>query len=258
MTSYDRTGRTYSVTRQRDPRIGRLIERALRDMSTVANVGAGTGSYEPSNTVIAVEPSRVMVGQRRSGAAPAVRAVAEHLPIGTDAVDASIALLTVHHWTDIDAGIAEMIRIARRRVVIFTWDDNVFRRFWLLRDYLPSAADTDARLAVPIARMVSLLGEVSIHPVPVPHDCVDGFGGAYWRRPHAYLDETVRAGMSMCALTPKALLDRGLEQLKTDLGNGVWTRRYADLLKLPELDLGYRLIVADLNLMPESPRSPRR
>jgi SAM-dependent methyltransferase len=214
-------------------------------MSTVANIGAGTGSYEPSNTAIAVEPSRVMVNQRRSGASPTVRAVAERLPIGTAAVDASIALLTVHHWTDLDAGIAEMIRVARRRVVIFTWDENVFHRFWLLREYLPSAADTDARLAVPIARLVSLLGDVSIHPVPVPHDCVDGFGGAYWRRPHAYLDETVRSGMSMCALTPKTLLDQGLEQLRADLDNGTWARRHADLLELPELDLGYRLLVAD-------------
>jgi SAM-dependent methyltransferase len=258
LTSYDRTGRTYSVTRQPDPRIGTLIERALQGMSTVANIGAGTGSYEPSNTVIAVEPSHVMVGQRRSGAAPAVRAAAERLPIGTDAVDASIALLTVHHWTDIAAGIAEMIRVARRRVVIFTWDNNVFRRFWLLRDYLPSAADTDARLAVPIDRLAALLGDASIHPVPVPHDCADGFGGAYWRRPHAYLDETVRAGMSLCALTPKTLLESGLQQLETDLGNGAWARRHADLLELPELDLGYRLLVADLKLRPESRRSPRR
>jgi SAM-dependent methyltransferase len=223
-------------------------------MSTVANIGAGTGSYEPSNTVIAVEPSQVMVAQRPAGAAPAVQAVAEHLPIATDAVDASIALLTVHHWSDIDAGIAEMIRIARRRVVIFTWDATAFRRFWLLRDYLPTAADTDQRLAVPIAQLVSLLGAVSIQTVPVPHDCADGFGGAYWRRPHAYLDDTVRAGMSMLALTPKPLLDKGLQQLKNDLASGAWTRRQADILQLPELDLGYRLLVADLDVRPESAR----
>ena len=225
-------------------------------MATVANIGAGTGSYEPSNTVVAVEPSHVMITQRRAEAAPAVRAVAEHLPIGTDAVDAAIALLTVHHWSDVDAGIAEMIRVARRRVVILTWDDTVFRQFWLLREYLPAAAETDARLAVPITKLVSLLGTVSIQTVPVPHDCVDGFGGAYWRRPGAYLEETVRAGMSMFAMTPEALLTKGLERLSADLANGAWERRHADLLETPELDLGYRLLVSDLR--PESPRSPRR
>ena len=216
-------------------------------MATVANIGAGTGSYEPSNTVIAVEPSHVMITQRRAEAAPAVRAVAEHLPIGTDAVDAAIALLTVHHWSDVDAGVAEMIRVARRRVVIFTWDDTVFRQFWLLREYLPAAAETDARLAVPITKLVSLLGTVSIQTVPVPHDCVDGFGGAYWRRPQAYLDETVRAGISMLALTPKPLLAKGLECLKVELTNGAWARRHADLLDVPQLDLGYRLLVSDFD-----------
>ena len=247
MIRYDRAGRTYSITRQPDPRIGAVIEHALRDMATVANIGAGTGSYEPSNTVIAVEPSHVMITQRRAEAAPAVRAVAEHLPIGTDAVDAAIALLTVHHWSDVDAGIAEMIRVARRRVVILTWDDTVFRQFWLLREYLPAAAETDARLAVPITKLVSLLGTVSIQTVPVPHDCVDGFGGAYWRRPQAYLDETVRAGISMLALTPKPMLAKGLEHLRVELTNGAWARRHADLLDVPQLDLGYRLLVSDFD-----------
>jgi SAM-dependent methyltransferase len=244
---YDRAGRTYSLTRQPDPRIHAVIEHALHGMATVANIGAGTGSYEPSNTVIAVEPSHVMITQRRAEAAPAVRAVAEHLPIGTDAVDAAIALLTVHHWSDLDAGVAEMIRVARRRVVILTWDDTVFRQFWLLREYLPAAAETDARLAVPITKLVSLLGTVSIQTVPVPHDCVDGFGGAYWRRPQAYLDETVRAGISMLALTPKPLLAGGLERLRVELTNGAWARRHADLLDVPQLDLGYRLLVSDFD-----------
>jgi SAM-dependent methyltransferase len=244
---YDRAGRTYSLTRQPDPRISAVIEHALHGMATVANIGAGTGSYEPSNTVVAVEPSHVMITQRRAEAAPAVRAVAEHLPIGTDAVDAAIALLTVHHWSDVDAGIAEMIRVARRRVVILTWDDTVFRQFWLLREYLPAAAETDARLAVPITKLVSLLGTVSIQTVPVPHDCVDGFGGAYWRRPQAYLDETVRAGISMFALTPKPLLAKGLERLRAELTNGAWARRHADLLDVPQLDLGYRLLVSDFD-----------
>ena len=247
MIRYDRAGRTYSLTRQPDPRIRAVIEQALHGMATVANIGAGTGSYEPSNTVVAVEPSHVMITQRRAEAAPAVRAVAEHLPIGTDAVDAAIALLTVHHWSDLDAGVAEMIRVARRRVVILTWDDTVFRQFWLLREYLPAAAETDARLAVPITKLVSLLGTVSIQTVPVPHDCVDGFGGAYWRRPQAYLDETVRAGISMFALTPKPLLAKGLERLRAELTNGAWARRHADLLDVPQLDLGYRLLVSDFD-----------
>lgn len=194
---YDQTGQTYSRTRQPDPRISAVINEALLGMATVANIGAGTGSYEPANTVVAAEPSRVMIAQRPRGCAPAVRAVVEHLPIRSNAVDAALAVLTVHHWSDLDHGVAKMRRIARRRVVIFTWNHDVLRSFWLLREYLPAAARTDADLAIPIARLTSLLGDPTIIPVPVPHDCVDGFGGAYWRRPHAYLDPTVQAGMSL-------------------------------------------------------------
>ncbi len=246
MTRYDRTGHTYSQTRQPDARIATVIERELRGMASVANIGAGTGSYEPAATVVAVEPSRVMINQRRPNAAPVIQAVAEHLPIRSNAVDAAIALLTVHHWSDAMAGVGEMIRIARRRVIIFTWDDTVFRQFWLLREYLPAAAETDASLAIPIARLTALFNQVSILPIPIPHDCIDGFGGAYWRRPHAYLDDTVRAGMSMLALTPKTQLQEGLTRLRGDLATGEWACQHADIIDKIYLDLGYRLVVAEI------------
>lgn len=215
-------------------------------MATVANIGAGTGSYEPSNTVVAVEPSAVMIRQRPDGIAPVVRAVAEHLPMCADAVDAALAVLTIHHWSDVEAGVAEMVRVARRRIVILTWDHDEFRRFWLLRDYLPAAAEMDIRLAVPMTKLLTLLGDASVQTVPIPYDCADGFGGAYWRRPHAYLDAEVRAGISMLALTAESQLREGLSRLRADLATGVWTDRHADLLDRPQLDLGYRLVVSDL------------
>ncbi len=243
---YDRTGQTYSRTRQPDRRVAAVINEALRGAATVANIGAGTGSYEPAGTVVAVEPSRVMIAQRPPGAAPAVQAVAEHLPIRTNAVDAALAVLTVHHWSDLDRGVAEMLRIARRRVVILTWDHSVFRQFWLLREYLPPAAQIDADLAVPLTKLISLLGNLTIVPVPVPHDCVDGFGGAYWRRPHAYLNPTVQSGMSMLALTSKPALREGLSRLRADLASGEWERQHQDLLDSQQLDLGYRLLIAEL------------
>lgn len=243
---YDRTGRTYSRTRQADPRVAAVIHEALLGMTSVANIGAGTGSYEPAHTVVAVEPSRVMIAQRPPGSASAVQAVAERLPIRSNAVDAALAVLTVHHWGDLAQGIAEMRRIARRRVVVLTWDDNLFQRFWLVSDYLPAAAQTNADLAVPIAKLVWMLGDPRIIPVPVPHDCVDGFGGAYWRRPHAYLDPAVQAGMSLFALTPKPELQQGLSRLRADLDSGVWDRQHQDLLDAERLDLGYRLLVAEV------------
>lgn len=245
---YDQTGKTYAQTRRPDPRIADIINHAIGDGGLVANVGAGTGSYEPAQTVVAVEPSRVMIDQRPPGSAPAVQATAENLPIRTDAVDAALAVLTVHHWDELAAGIAEMLRIARHRVIILTWDHDVIRNFWLLNEYVPAAADTDARLAVPINTLVKLLGRehVSTVRVPVPHDCVDGFGGAYWRRPDAYLDDTIRRGMSLFAMTPHSEVQEGLSRLQADLTSGAWEERHTDLLQMPELDLGYRLLIANL------------
>lgn len=247
MALYDGIGRTYRSTRQSDPRIAAAIRGALGDAGSVANIGAGAGAYEPPGTTVAVEPSRVMVDQRPAGAAPAVQAVAEALPLAYDAADAALAVLTVHHWTDVAAGLAEMRRVARRRVVFFTWWPQRTSEFWLLRDYLPAAATTDARLAVRIEELTALLGdEAQVRPVPVPHDCVDGFAAAFWRRPEAYLDPVVRAGMSVFATTDPAALRDGLARLEDDVRSGDWHRQHADLLRLDALDVGYCTVSAEL------------
>ena len=246
MAIYDTIGATYTTTRRPDPRIAAQIHAALGDAETVINIGAGTGSYEPPQTVLAVEPSAVMIAQRPVGAAPAIQAAAESIPLGDDAADAVMALLTVHHWTDLEAGVAEMRRIARRRIVVLTWDQSVTRETWLLSEYLPEAAALDDARAIPVDHLAALLGATRIEPVPIPHDCTDGFAVAYWRRPEAYLDPVVRAGISMLAQTGEAAIAPGLSRLAADLSNGRWHDRHADLLTRDETDVGYRLLVAEL------------
>ncbi|MGV9454832.1 class I SAM-dependent methyltransferase [Streptomyces sp. NPDC003635] len=251
--TYDALGAQYGRTRQADPRIAAQIHAALGDAADVINVGAGTGSYEPARTVLAVEPSRVMISQRPSGAAPAVQGVAEHLPVPDDAADAVMALLTVHHWSDVRAGIRELRRVARRRVIVLTWDQRLFReRFWLVRDYLPEAADFDDTRAVPTDELIDLLGGGRTEPVRVPHNCADGFAAAYWRRPDAYLDPRVRAGISLLAQTGETVLAPGLARLAEDLMTGRWHARHQDLLTLDAIDVGYRLLVTDLESRPHS------
>nr|WP_276327115.1 methyltransferase domain-containing protein [Streptomyces viridochromogenes] len=210
------------------------------------NVGAGTGSYEPPQTVLAVEPSSVMTAQRPAGSAPALEASAESIPLADDSADAAMALLTVHHWSDLEAGIGELHRIARQRIVILTFDPDINRRFWLLEEYLPEAAALDDTRAVAVERLVTLLGGASIETVPIPHDCTDGFLAAFWRRPEAYLDPEVRAGISLFAQTGDEVLQPGLARLSDDLASGRWHQHHADLLDREALDAGYRILVADL------------
>ena len=246
MATYDSIGATYADTRRPDPRIAARIHQALGDATTVINVGAGTGSYEPPQTVVAVEPSAVMIEQRPAGSARALEASAESIPLADDSADAVMALLTVHHWNDPEAGIGELRRIARRRIVILTFDHDISRRFWLLDEYLPEAAALDGTQAVPMDRLVTLLGGARTEAVPIPHDCADGFLAAFWRRPEAYLDPRVRAGISLFARTGEEVIRPGLTRLSHDLSSGRWHRRHADLLDREALDAGYRLVVADL------------
>ena len=244
--AYDRIGRLYRRHRRPDPRIASRIDRALGDARTVVNVGAGTGSYEPGDRrLVAVEPSAVMVAQRAPETAPVVRGVAEALPFADDQFDAALAVLTVHHWRDQAAGLAELRRVSRRQVVL-CFDPAVNRAHWLVTDYLPELGDIEDERAPAPGRVAGMLGgRARIEVVPVPADCTDGFQNAYWRRPEAYLDADVRACTSTLAVLDRAVLDRGLQRLTDDLDSGAWHARHADLLDLDEFDGGYRLVVAE-------------
>jgi len=239
---YDSIGKGYTAVRREDPRIAARIRAALGDARTVVNVGAGTGAYEPPDLeVVAVEPSEVMIAQRPEGAAPVVRAHAEELPFVDNSFDAAMAVLSDHHWSDHERGLAELRRVARR-VVLFTWEPAMARETWVVSDYFPCFEELippGYRLAITVER----LGGARLEPVPIPHDCLDGFFHAYWRRPRAYLDPRVRAGISAFALMDRACVERGLARLAADLDSGEWERRHADLLELDELDGGYRLVI---------------
>jgi SAM-dependent methyltransferase len=219
------------------------VRAALGDAPTVVNVGAGAGAYEPDDLdVVAVEPSETMIAQRPPGSAPVVRAYAEDLPFSDGDFDAAMAILSDHHWPDRARGLRELRRVARLRAVVFTWDQSYADRFWLTRDYVPAFK---ALPGMSIETVAECLGGARLAPVPLPWDCLDGFYHAYWRRPEAYLDERVRAGISVFhRLDPREVED-GMERLRADLKSGEWHRRNGDLLDLDEYDFGYRLVVAE-------------
>ncbi len=240
---YDSIGTTYARTRREDPRIAKRIHQALGDARLVVNVGAGVGSYEPRDRdVIAIEPSSVMIAQRPAGAARVIQARAEELPLADDSVDAAMTGLSDHHWEDRAGGLREMRRVARRRVVIFTYDPELADSFWFIRDYLPAFHHL---AGMTIEDITAALGGARVEPVPIPHDCEDGFFLAFWRRPHAYLDPDVRAGTSVFARVGEAEEAGAVERLRADLDSGAWEQRNGDLLELEELDLGLRLIVSE-------------
>lgn len=241
---YDEIGVGYRARRRPDPRLAATITRALGETETVVNVGAGAGSYEPADrSVVAVEPAMTMIRQRSAGSAPVVQASATELPFRDDGFAAALAVLTVHHWPDKNRGLDELGRVARRRVVVVTWDPSS-SRFWLIDDYFAELFEIDRRIFPAIDDYRRALGHIEVHPLPIPHDCVDGFLGAYWRRPHAYLDAGVRSAISTFAKVPPREVESGLARLRRDLADGTWARRHGDLLDRAEIDLGYRIVVA--------------
>ena len=241
---YDTIGAGYAALRKPDPRIAEAIKRALGAARTVLNVGAGAGAYEPvDRSVIALEPSAEMIRQRSPDAAPVLLGIAEDLPFRDDAFDAAMAVLTVHHWSGVEAGLLEMRRVAKNRVAILTFDP-AGPYFWLA-DYIPEIVELDQPIMPVLGAYERILGKTSVQIVPVPHDCTDGFLGAYWRRPRAYLDARARAAISTFAKLGD--VSTALGRLENDLDTGVWAERYGRLLTLESLDIGYRLVIADFS-----------
>jgi SAM-dependent methyltransferase len=182
---YDQHGHTYTRHRRADPRLAARIHAALGDARTVVNVGAGAGSYEPDDRwVLAVEPSATMRAQRPPGSAPAIAARAEALPLDDDSVDAAMACVTIHHWLPPEAGLAELRRVARHRVVVFSFDLDDLPTWQ--RDYLAEGLAIERpRFPSIKATAAALGGRITVERIPTPSDCTDGFFEAFWNRPEA-------------------------------------------------------------------------
>lgn len=240
---YDTIGKGYANHRKPDPRIAALIAEALGDAQTVINIGGGTGSYEiPGRHIAVVEPSAEMIAQRAPGALKPIKGTAENLPFPDKSFDAASAFLTTHHWSDLDKGLREMKRVARKRCVFF---DQTFDGidFWLLNDYFPEMRKT-LKTLLPLDRARAVFGDLRLVPVPVPHDCTDGFLCAYWRRPQAYLDASVRKAISFFAIAQD--VEKKITMLQRDLEDGTWMRRNGHILRETEQDFGYRLVIAEI------------
>ena len=242
---YEQHGRTYADHRRADPRIAARIHAALGDARTVLNVGAGAGSYEPQDRwVLAVEPSATMRAQRPPGAAPAIAARAQALPLDDDAVDAAMACVTVHHWEPLAAGLAELRRVARGPVVIFTFDlaglpawqhEHLREGLEIERPRFPGVEELAAALG----------GRTRIECPPTPGDCVDGFFEAFWRRPEALLEPAVRGAQSMWPLLPAGVEERIVHRLADARDSGAWAAEHGHLRELASRAGARRIVVSE-------------
>ncbi len=244
---YDSLGRGYANTRRGDPRVARRIVAALGEARSVVNVGAGAGSYEPTDReVTAVEPSAEMIAQRPADAAPVVQASAESLPFPDGSFDAALAVLTAHHWTDLDAGLGEMRRVARQRVVIVTFDSEALDDLWITADYFPEMLALKRPSGASSRNLLKKLTGATSSPVPVPRDCTDLFFAALWTRPELLFDEEIVRPMWVWQSISEKSRDAGRVRLAADLESGAWEERYGHLRTRDELDVGLRLVALEI------------
>jgi SAM-dependent methyltransferase len=242
---YGRIGQGYASYRQPDPRIAALIVEALGAARTVLNVGAGAGSYEPTDReVTAVEPSAAMRGQRPPHLPRAIDAAAEALPFPDDSFDAGMTTFSVHQWSDLAAGLSEMRRVARGPVLVLSCDPLALDHFWL-NDYAPEVVAVEASRYPRIDAIAGHLGgDVEVLKVPIPLDCKDGFNEAYYARPERLLDAGARKACSGWSFVSQEVVERFERALRTDLASGAWDARYGALRGQPSYDGPLRLIVA--------------
>jgi SAM-dependent methyltransferase len=242
---YERHGRTYARHRRADPRIAERIHTALGDARTVLNVGAGAGSYEPSDRwVLAVEPSATMRAQRPAGAAPVIAARAEALPLDDGAVDAAMACVTIHHWDSPEAGLMELRRVSRGPVVVFTFELEHLPAWQL--ELLREGVAKELPRFPPIADVAGALGpRTRVERIATPGDCTDGFFEAFWRRPERLLDPAVRSAQSVWALLEPGVERRIVERLAAALESGSWDAEHGHLRAQESFDGALRLVISE-------------
>lgn len=169
-----------------------------------------------------------------------MRGAAEALPFKDGSFDCSMGILTMHHWSDIPAGLRETRRVTRGRIVLFTWI-GYGGSFWL-EEYVPEIRGIDEDLFPTLEDLDRMLGGISVEIIEIPHDCVDGFMCAYWRRPEMYLDPDRRRAISTFSRIPD--VQERLEGLREDIESGAWRGKYGRLLEKESMHLRYRLVIS--------------
>ena len=244
-TDYSNLAADYAAVRRPDPRIGAQLLAALGDARTVLNVGAGTGSYEPTDRqVVAVEPAAEMRARRGADLPPAIDATADALPFDDDTFDAALAVFTIHHWPDLEASLAEVRRVTSGPVVIMTADPEALADLWLA-EYAFEFHATERRRYPALERIATGLGgSVEARPLRIPLDCADGFADAFYGRPEALLDPAVRNAQSAWSFVDDEAQSRFVERLRADLDSGAWDERHGHLRTQPEFEGSIRILTS--------------
>jgi SAM-dependent methyltransferase len=164
---YDIIGKNYAAGRRADPHIAAQIHAHLQNATSVVNIGAGTGSYEPKGVQgMAVEPSVEMISQRPADAFPVLRARAESLPFADKSFSHAMTVLSMHHWADRESAFREIRRVTRERFVAVSWNPQA-EPFWLTRDYFPEISQADRMIFPGLRELNAAFPRMAAYPLNI-------------------------------------------------------------------------------------------
>lgn len=137
-----------------------------------------------------------------------------------------------------------MRRVAHGTVVVFTFDLDCLPAWQ--REHLAEGLDIERPRFPSIDNVAAALGgEIRVERIPTPHDCSDGFFEAFWNRPEALLDPSVRASQSLWALLPPGGEARIVERLRGSLESGAWDAEHGHLREQEVFDGSLRLVISE-------------
>ena len=174
-----------------------------------------------------------------------VQASAERLPFEANSFDAAMAIQTVHHWPDAQTGLDEMVRVARKRVLVVAFDPDLLHDLWISADYFRGIIDLKDRPKADSKEFARMLPGSKTLPIPVARDCRDLFFAALWARPELFLEDEIVNPMWVWQSIPVDARDQGRRRLAEELESGEWDLKYGHLRRRDELDVGLRLIVLE-------------
>jgi len=155
-----------------------------------------------------------------------------------------MACVTIHHWEPPEAGLAELRRVARGPVVVFTFELDALPTWQ--QDYLREGVIKEQPRFPAIDDVTAALGgRTRVERIRTPGDCVDGFFEAFWKRPEALLDPEVRSAQSVWALLESDVERQIVERLAAALDSGAWDAEHGHLREQHNFDGALRLVVSE-------------
>jgi ubiquinone/menaquinone biosynthesis C-methylase UbiE len=251
---YDTIGENYNENRAADPHILRNIVELLdlQQGSLIADIGAGTGNYSNALAdlgyrVTAIEPSKVMCNQAKPHKKVSwLESTAESIPLKDNSVNGIIAILCIHHFSNLVNAAKEFHRICPGGpVVVLTYDPRKGNKFWF-NEYFPEIYKQEFEYFPAIDEVADILADrewkTIVRDFPLPHDLADKNMHSGWNRPEIYFSEQMRLNTSGFARAQKSEVEKGLSRLKQDLNSGFWDAKYGYLRQQTELKTGFMFI----------------